>query len=36
MTDLIAEVANPLLFWAITPESMRNLADRLSSFGVDT
>ncbi|MBB5159621.1 hypothetical protein [Saccharopolyspora phatthalungensis] len=30
MTDLVAEIANPLLFEAITPESMTNLANRLS------
>jgi hypothetical protein len=32
MTDLVAEIANPTLFAGITPVSMRNLADRLSSL----
>ncbi|MGI8310447.1 hypothetical protein [Saccharopolyspora sp. ASAGF58] len=35
MTDLVAEIANPMLFEPITPESMKKLADRLSSLGPD-
>ncbi|PKW16655.1 hypothetical protein A8926_4508 [Saccharopolyspora spinosa] len=35
MTDLVAEIANPMLFEAITPTAMRSLASRLDSLETD-